>query len=140
MSTLKWNCLLRNTLNTISTLGHYPIVSQSPKETLLTRAITTTRLSDVQKQTLDSVEYALRAHDYSTAISKKEEFNFSFLQQYASRYKFPLLVRLRMSYPTGHNRQRLNGFVPIEVEHETHILIVEGCHTQKTTIPLNEKN
>ncbi len=96
-------------------------------------------MSDVQKQTLDSVEYALRAHGYSTAISKKEEFNFSFLQQYANRYKSPLLVLLRMSYPTGHDRQHLIGIVPIEVENETHMHIVEGCHPQKTMIPLNEK-
>jgi hypothetical protein len=35
ISTMKWNCLLRNTMNTIRVLGHLPLSSSAEKDTVL---------------------------------------------------------------------------------------------------------
>jgi hypothetical protein len=137
----KWNCLLGNTLNTISALGHSTILSQSERDTCLSKALRTTRLlPDDQNVNLGSVAYALQMHGYSYTISKKVSMECSLLQQYTIKYQFPLLVLLEMSYASGDKRQHLIGIVPIKVENEVCMHIVDGCHPEKKTILLNETN
>ena len=128
----KWNCLLGNTLNTISALGHSTILSQSERDTCLSKALRTTRLlPDDQNVNLGSVAYALQMHGYSYTISKKVSMECSLLQQYTIKYQFPLLVLLEMSYASGDKRQHLIGIVPIKVENEVCMHIVDGCHPEK---------
>jgi hypothetical protein len=49
-----------------------------------------------------------------------------------------MLVLLSMTYATGHIKQHLIGIVPLTVDNEVHMHIVEGCHPPQNTIPLNE--
>jgi hypothetical protein len=62
---------------------------------------------------------------------KKEGSTFHSFQDYANEYKFPMLVLLSMTYATGHIRQHLFGIVPLTVDNEIHMHIVEGCHPPK---------
>ncbi len=69
VSTMKWNCLLRNTMNTIGALGHLPLISSAEKETVLPRAVSSTRLTGTLTVDLPTVSFALSAHGYNTAIT-----------------------------------------------------------------------
>ncbi len=42
VSTMKWNCLLGNTMNTIGALGHLPLIVSAKKETVLTQGLSST--------------------------------------------------------------------------------------------------
>jgi hypothetical protein len=42
VSTMKWNCLLGNTMNTIGALGHLPLISSAEKDTVLMQALSST--------------------------------------------------------------------------------------------------
>ncbi len=91
VSTMKWNCLLGNTMNTIGALGHFPLIVSAKKETVLTWALSSTWLTYTLKVNLPNVSYALSSHGYSTAITREGlNFDFSFLQQYANQNKLPL--------------------------------------------------
>ncbi len=70
VSTKKWNCLLGNTMNTIGALRHLPLISSAQKNTVLTQALSSPRLTDTLTVNLPTVSYALSAHGYSTAISR----------------------------------------------------------------------
>jgi hypothetical protein len=97
VSTMKWNCLLGNTMNTIGALGHLPLIVSAKKETVLMLALSSTRLTDTLKVNLPTVSYALSLHGYTTAITRYGlNLDFSFLQQYANQYRLPMLVLLRM--------------------------------------------
>jgi hypothetical protein len=97
VSTKKWNCLLQNTMNTIGALGHLPLLCSAKKNTVLTRALSSTRLTDTLTVNLLTISFALLSHGYSTAITRNGlNLDFSFLQKYASQYRLPMLVLLRM--------------------------------------------
>ncbi len=51
-----------------------------------------------------------------------------------------MLVLLRMVYPCGSIKFHIIGIVPVTVDNEIYMHIVEGCHPKKKTIPLNEPN
>jgi hypothetical protein len=42
VSTMKWNCLLKNTMNTIGTLGHLSLIVSAKRETVLMQALSST--------------------------------------------------------------------------------------------------
>jgi hypothetical protein len=101
VSTVKWNCLL-GTMNRIGALGHLPLISSAEKDTVLTQALSSTQLTDTHTVNLPTVSFALSAHGYNTAITRKGiSLDFSFLQKYANHYRLPMLVLLRMVYPCG---------------------------------------
>jgi hypothetical protein len=45
-----------------------------------------------------------------------------------------------MVYPSESIKHHMIGIVPVEIGHEIHMYIVEGCHPEKKTIPLKEEN
>ncbi len=45
-----------------------------------------------------------------------------------------------MVYPRGSIKFHIIGIVPVTVNNEINMHIVEGCHPEKKTIPLNEAN
>jgi hypothetical protein len=45
-----------------------------------------------------------------------------------------------MVYPCGSIKFHIIGIMPVTVDNEINIHIVEGCHPEKKTIPLNEAN
>jgi hypothetical protein len=51
-----------------------------------------------------------------------------------------MLVLLRMVYRRGLIKFHIIGIVPVTVDNEIHMHIVEGCHPKKKTIPLNKPN
>jgi hypothetical protein len=51
-----------------------------------------------------------------------------------------MLVLLRMVYPHGSIKFHIIGIVPVTVDNEIYMHIVEGCHPEKKTIPLNKPN
>jgi hypothetical protein len=51
-----------------------------------------------------------------------------------------MLVLLRMVYPHGSIKFHIIGIVPVTVDNEINMHIVEGCHPEKKTIPLNKAN
>ncbi len=62
-------------------------------------------------------------------ITRKEiSSDFSFLQKYANHYRLPMLVLLRMIYPPGSIKFHIIGIVPVIVDNEIYMHIVEGCH------------
>jgi hypothetical protein len=42
-----------------------------------------------------------------------------------------LLVCLRMVYPSESIKHHIIGIMPVAIEHEIHMNIVEGCHLEK---------
>ena len=51
-----------------------------------------------------------------------------------------MLVLLRMVYPRESIKFHIIGIVPVKVDNEINIHIVEGYHPKKKTIPLNKAN
>jgi hypothetical protein len=51
-----------------------------------------------------------------------------------------MLVLLRMVYPRGSIKFHIISIVPVTVDNEINLHIVEGCHPEKKTIPLNKAN
>jgi hypothetical protein len=88
---------------------------------------------------IDSVNYSLQIHGYSTAITKKgNQFNLISIEKYATSHQYPMLVFLNMTnFLSG---KHLIGIVPLSQGDEVHIHIVEGSHPENKTIPLNQKN
>jgi hypothetical protein len=85
--------------------------------------------------------HALSSRGYSTAITRYGlNLNFSFLQQYANQYRLPTLVLLRIVYPCGSIKFHIIGIVPVTINNEINMHIVEGCHPEKNTMPLNKVN
>jgi hypothetical protein len=88
VSTMKWNCLLRNTMNTIGAPGHLPLIVSAKYETVLMWALSSKRLIDTLKANLPTVSDALSMHGYTTAIKRYGlNLDLSFLQQYANQYR-----------------------------------------------------
>ncbi len=50
-----------------------------------------------------------------------------------------MLVQLRMVYPSGSIKHHIIGILPVAIGNKIHMHIVEGCHTERKTIPLNEE-
>jgi hypothetical protein len=131
VSAEKRNCLLRNTFNTIQALRHLPIITTAKKETVLTKALNSTRLPDSQAVKLGTVAYHLGSHGYNNAITILGHLDFAGLQLYASQYRSPVLVQLRMVYPSGSIKHHIIGIVPVAIASEIHVHIVEGCHPKR---------
>jgi hypothetical protein len=70
VSTMKWNCLLGNTMNTIGVLGHLSLISSAKKDTVLLQALLSTQLTDTLIANLPTVSYALSAHGCNTAVTR----------------------------------------------------------------------
>jgi hypothetical protein len=51
-----------------------------------------------------------------------------------------MLVQLKMVYPSGSIKHHIIGTVPVAIGNEIYMHIVEGCHLERKTIPLNEEN
>jgi len=51
-----------------------------------------------------------------------------------------MLVQVRMVYPSGSSKHQIIGIVNVAIGNEIHMHIVEGCHSKRKTIPLNEEN
>jgi hypothetical protein len=51
-----------------------------------------------------------------------------------------MLSQLRMVYPSGSIKHHIIGIVPVAIRNEIHMHIVEGCHPERKTTPLNEDN
>jgi hypothetical protein len=122
---------LGNTFNTIQALGHLPIINTAKKETVLTQAFNSTRLPDSQTVKLHTVEYALGPHGYNCATTKPGYLDFPCLQIYANQYRLPMLVQLRMVYPSGSIKHHIIGIMPVAIGNEIHMHIVEGCHPER---------
>jgi hypothetical protein len=84
--------------------------------------------------------YALGSHGYNYAIAKPGHLDFPCLQIYANQYRLPMLVQLRMVYPSGSIRHHIISIVSVAIGNEIHMHIVEGCHPKRKIIPLNDKN
>ncbi len=106
----------------------------------MTQALKSMRLPDSQTVKLCTIVYALGSHGYNYAIIKPGHIDFARLQIYANQYRLPMLVQLRMVYPSGSIKHHIIGIVPAAIGNEIHMHIVEGCHPKRKTIPLNEEN
>jgi hypothetical protein len=140
VSAEKCKCLHRNTLNTIQALGNLPIIATAKKETVLTQAINSTRLTNSHTVKLGPVAYDLKSHSYNYAITKPGHPDFACLQFYANQFRLPMLVCLRLVYPSGSIKHHIIGIVPVAIGNRIHMHIVKGCHPEKKSVPLNEVN
>jgi hypothetical protein len=86
------------------------------------------RLPNSQTVKLCTVAYNLGSHGYNNAIIKPRHLDFTCLQIYANQYRLPILVQLRMVYPSGSIKHHIIGIVPVAIGNEIHMHIVEGCH------------
>ncbi len=105
----------------------------------MTKALNSTRLPDSKTVELGTVAYDLGSHGYNHAITKPGHLDFACLQIYSNQYRLPMLVHLRMVYPSESTKYHINGIVPVAIGNEIHKHIVEGCHPKKKTIPLKEE-
>jgi hypothetical protein len=123
-------------MNTIGALGHLPLICSAEKDSVLTQGLSSTRLTDTLTVNLPTVSYALSSHGYSTSLTRYGlNLDFSFLQKYANQYRLPMLVLLRMVYPRGSIKFHIIGIVPVTVDNEINMHIVEGCHPEKKNNP-----
>jgi hypothetical protein len=63
-----WNCLLGNTINTLAALGHLDHIMKSGVVSDLLQAFVSSNI--LPNISIDSVNYSLKKHGYSTAITK----------------------------------------------------------------------
>ncbi len=54
--------------------------------------------------------------------------------------RLPLLLQLRMVYPSASIKHHIIGIMPVAIGNEIHMHIDEGCHPKRKMIPLNEEN
>ncbi len=106
----------------------------------MTQALNSTRLPNSQTVKLGTVAYDLGSHGYNYAITKPGHLNFPCLQIYANQYRLPMLVQLRMVYPSKSIKHHIFSIVPVAIGNEIYMHIVEGCHPERKMIPLNEEN
>jgi hypothetical protein len=126
--------------NTIQALGHLPIIAKAKKETVLTQALNSKRWPNSQTLKLCTVAYDLGSHGYNYANTKPGHLDFPCLQIYANQYRLPMLVQLRMVYPSESINHHIMAIMPVVIRNEIHMHIVEGCHPERIMIPLNEEN
>jgi hypothetical protein len=132
VSTKKWNCLLGNTMNTIGALGHLPLICSAEKDSVSTQGLSSTRLTDTLTVNLPTVSYALSLHGYSTALTRYGlNLDFSFLQKYANQYRLPMLVLLRMVYPSGSIKFHIIGIMPVTVDNEINMHMLKDAIRRK---------
>jgi hypothetical protein len=135
----KWNCLLGNTINTLAALGHLGHIRNSGVVSDLLQAFVSSNI--LPNISIDSVNYSLKKHGYSTAITKKgNQFDLISIEQYATSHQYPMLVLLNMTNVLYQSRKHLIGIVPLSQGDEVHMHIVEGSHPENKTIPLNQTN
>ena len=84
--------------------------------------------------------YALGSHGYNYAITKPGYLDFPCLQIYANQYRLPIIVQLRMVYPSRLIKHHIIGIMSVAIGNKIHMHIVEGCHLKRKTIPLNEEH
>ena len=138
-----WNCVPGNTINTVCALSHQKLfTSNQNSDSILTKAIMPT--AQMIKYTLPAVVHALKHHGYSTAMTRKMTQNNSMelndLELHINTHKFPMLIVLNMEYSGEQWRQHLIGIVPVNIGDEIQMHIVDGCHPNQKSIPLNEEN
>ena len=93
VSEFKWNCLMGNTINTLAALGHLGHIMNSGVVSDLLQAFVSSNI--LPNISIDSVNYSLQIHGYSTAITKKgNQFNLRSIEQYAMSHQYPMLVLL----------------------------------------------
>jgi len=139
VSEFKWNCLLGNTINTLAALGHLDHIMKSGGVSDLLQVFVSSNI--LPNISIDSVNYSLQIHGYSTAITKKRnQFNLISIEQYATSHRYPMLVLLNMTNVLYQSRKHLIGIVPLSQGDEVHMHIVEGSHPKNKTIPLNQTN
>jgi hypothetical protein len=81
----KWNCLLGNTINTLAALGHLGHIRNSGVVSDLLQAFVSSNI--LPNISIDSVNYSLQIHGYSTAITKKgNQFDLRSIEQYATSH------------------------------------------------------
>jgi hypothetical protein len=82
----------------------------------------------------------LRLMATTMLFTKPGHLAFPCLQIYANQYRLPMFVQLRMVYPSGSIKHHIIGIVPVVIGNEMHMHIVDGCHPDRKTFPLNEEN
>ncbi len=124
VSEYNWNCLLRNTINTLAALGHLDHIMKSGVVSDLLQAFVSSNI--LPNISIDSVNFSLQKHDYSTAILKRRnQFDLRFIEQYARSHRYPMLVLLNMTNVSYQSRKHLIGIVPLSQGDEVHMHIVE---------------
>ncbi len=130
VSEFSWNCLLGNTFNTLAALGHLGHIMSSGVVSDLLQAFVS--LNILPNKTIDSVNFSLQKHGYSTAITKRRnQFDLRSIEQYATSHQYPILVLLNMTNILYQSRKHLIGIVPLSQGDEVHMHIVEGSHPSK---------
>jgi hypothetical protein len=134
---LIWNCLLGNTINTLAALGHLDhIMKSGVVSDLLQASVSSNILPNIS---IDSVNYVLQIHCYSTAITKRRnQFDLRSIEQYATSHQYLMLVLLNMTNVLFQSRKHLIGIVPLSQGDEVHMHIVEGSHPKKKTSQSNK--
>jgi hypothetical protein len=74
-------------------------------------------------------------HEYNYAITKPGCLDFPCLKIYANQCRLPLIVQLRMVYPSVSIKNHKIGILPVAIENEIHMHIVEGCHPERKNDP-----
>jgi hypothetical protein len=138
-----WNCVPGNTINTVCALGHQELfTSNQNSDSILTKAIMLT--AQMIRYTLPAVVHALKHHGYSTAMTRKmtqyNSMELNDLELHINTHKFPMLIVLNREYSGEQWRQHLIGIVPVNIGDEIQMHIVDGCHPNQKSIPLNEEN
>jgi hypothetical protein len=96
VSEYNWNCLMGNTINTLAALGHLDHIMKSGVVSDLLQAFVPSNIFPIIS--IDSVNYSLKKHGYSTATTKKgNQFNLRLIEQYATSHQYPMLVLLNMT-------------------------------------------
>ncbi len=125
-----WNCLLGNTFNTLAALGHLRhIMNSGVVSDLLQVFVSSNILPNIS---IDSVNFSLQKHGYSTAITnRRNQIDLRLIEQYGTSHQYPMLVLLNTTNVLYQSRKHLIGIVPLSQGNEVHMHIVEGSQPKK---------
>ncbi len=85
-----------NTINTLAALGHLGHIRNSGVVSDLLQVFVSSNI--IPNISIDSVNYSLQIHGYSTAITKRgNQFDLISIEQYATSHQYPMSVLLNMT-------------------------------------------
>ena len=134
LSSLKWNCLIGNTHNTMDALGHGNMFEWETLDALSNESYFCSLVDKLGHEYLYCIAL-------SRLMTKDNSLKFEELEECINSAKVPTLIILNMTYSGGQFRQHLIGIVPsVTIDNKTEMHIVDGYHKDLKSFPLNEEN
>ena len=134
LSSLKWNCLIGNTHNTMDALGHGNMFEWETLDALSNESYFCSLVDKLGHEYLYCIAL-------SRLMTKDNSLKLEELEECINSAKVPALIILNMTYSGGQFRQHLIGIVPsVTIDNKTEMHIVDGYHKDLKSFPLNEEN